>query len=246
MTARGLSPGGPERSATLHFIRHGESVANVERVFSNTGFKHPLTARGVAQARGLARRLAGLTVSVVYTSPLMRAVQSAQIFATRLQAPVVLVDALREADVGAWEDRSDQVGWDAHASVQRDWLELGLTDSRMPGGESLEDVCARFVPYVGRVARQWRGSGKRVLLVGHGSVLRSMLPLVCTNLSALGARLPPIPYCGEIEVVAARAGLTCTRWCGIDPREPFQSPRRGEASRMAVGSGGSVTLDHRG
>jgi bisphosphoglycerate-dependent phosphoglycerate mutase len=57
----------------LYLVRHGESEANVLGVFSNRGFKHPLTAHGREQAVGLAGLLAGKGISRIYTSPLQRA-----------------------------------------------------------------------------------------------------------------------------------------------------------------------------
>ena len=57
----------------LHFVRHGESEANLLMEFSNSGSKHPLTEQGLAQAQELARNLFGLAVEKVYSSPVLRA-----------------------------------------------------------------------------------------------------------------------------------------------------------------------------
>ena len=61
----------------LYFVRHGESVANVLRVFSNHNLDHPLTTLGVEQAHALAVKLAGKPIQRIYTSPVKRAVQTA-------------------------------------------------------------------------------------------------------------------------------------------------------------------------
>ena len=80
----------------LYFVRHGESTANLLWEFSNSGFKHPLTEKGIEQARAVARSLSGLQVEQIYSSPVMRAVQTAQILAESLQAPLEITEALRE------------------------------------------------------------------------------------------------------------------------------------------------------
>ena len=49
----------------LCFVRHGESIANLLREFSNSGIKHPLTERGVEQARTLAQKLSGIPFDVI-------------------------------------------------------------------------------------------------------------------------------------------------------------------------------------
>ena len=72
----------------LYFVRHGESVANLLREFSNSGVKHPLTERGVEQARRLAQQLAGILFEGIYSSPVLRAQQTAQIVADQVQVPV--------------------------------------------------------------------------------------------------------------------------------------------------------------
>lgn len=82
------------------FVRHGESQANLDQVFANrVGIPGNLTQNGVAQAHALALEL----VTYVYTSPLARARQTADIIAQVLRTPATVTDALREYDVGDFE-----------------------------------------------------------------------------------------------------------------------------------------------
>ena len=108
-----------------------------------------------------------------------------------LGVPVERADALREFDCGVFEGRSDDEAWAAHAAVQREWYELGRPGARIPGGESLTDLRARFVPFVAAVARDVReGDAERprgapagsVLLISHGGLLHSLLPEVLGGL----------------------------------------------------------------
>jgi broad specificity phosphatase PhoE len=83
------------------FVRHGESQANPDRVFANrVGIPGDLTPVGVAQAHALAWSLAPKPVTHIYTSPLARARQTAEILANTLGVPATITDALREYDVG--------------------------------------------------------------------------------------------------------------------------------------------------
>jgi broad specificity phosphatase PhoE len=66
----------------VYFVRHGQSEANVIHVFSNTGVKHPLTVAGIEQAKALANRLSPEKISAVFSSPLLRATQTAEIKAS--------------------------------------------------------------------------------------------------------------------------------------------------------------------
>ena len=78
----------------LHFCRHGESEANLLGAFFNRDSKHPLTERGRAQAEDLARRLALEKLTAIYSSPLTRARQTAEIVGTELGVPVRVKDVL--------------------------------------------------------------------------------------------------------------------------------------------------------
>ena len=93
------------------FLRHGESEANLLEVFSNRGWKHPLTQNGRRQVEKLAEALHHCGVVAIYTSPLRRAVESAQILGERLMLPCDIEPALVEYDVGMYEDRGDSEGW---------------------------------------------------------------------------------------------------------------------------------------
>ena len=60
----------------IHFARHGESLANQLHVISNRGLVHGLTLEGRQQALGLAHLLEDRPISRVYTSPLLRAIET--------------------------------------------------------------------------------------------------------------------------------------------------------------------------
>lgn len=205
----------------LYFVRHGESTANLAGEFSNTGWKHPLTAKGVEQARAAARGLAGLKLERIYSSPVMRAVQTAQILSGALQAPLEIAEALREWDVGIYEGRTEQAGWELHRQVQDDWFIAQRLDSRMPGGESFLDIRERFVPFVERLVRDGRDAGLNTVLVGHGGLYIAMLPAIFRNVDWAFARQHGFSYTANVLAEPRRDGLYCVSWCGI----PLEPPR---------------------
>lgn len=83
----------------LYFARHGESEANVQQVFSNRPGVHGLTETGRRQAEALAGNLRGIAFTELYCSPVLRAVQTAEIVASRLHLTYEIEDGLREYDV---------------------------------------------------------------------------------------------------------------------------------------------------
>lgn len=80
----------------LYFARHGESEANRLRVISNRGNQFGLTPQGRRQAALLAQSLKAVPVMAIYSSPLLRAVETADILARELHQSVQVTEALRE------------------------------------------------------------------------------------------------------------------------------------------------------
>ncbi|NSW53078.1 MAG: histidine phosphatase family protein [Anaerolineae bacterium] len=168
----------------IYFIRHGESEANVLHEFSNGLNKHPLTARGYRQAQALAARMKEVPLTAIYTSPILRARQTAAILAESQRLIVATENALREFDIGLLEGHSDQESWKTFDKVNQEWLQGINQDVPLAGGESYMDVKRRFLPFLQQIiAAHADPPGQHLALVGHGGTYRLMLPLVIHGLS---------------------------------------------------------------
>lgn len=203
----------------LYFARHGESVANLTREFSNSGSKHPLTPRGVEQARLLADTLASRRISRICSSPLLRAVQTADILSQTLQVKVEVTEALREWSVGMLEGTSDEQGWILHRQVQEDWFVHGNLESKIPGGESFVEIRERFVPFIDALVAHGRGTDDRLVLVGHGGLYVAMLPVVLKNIRFDFTVHAPFPNAAYVLGATRPDGLYCVEWCGTPLHE---------------------------
>lgn len=199
----------------LYFVRHGESTANVEWIFSNTGFKHPLIQKGVTQAHTLSCSLSGLKVKRIYTSPVLRAVQTADVLVKGLDAPLQTVEALREWDVGVYEGTSDPEGWVLHSQVQDQWFNHQEYGARMPGGESFDDIQARFIPFLQELVVKEKGMGRNFILVGHGGLYMAMLPVIFKNVDFALSQELGFPNTGYALGESRTDGLHCISWCGF-------------------------------
>ena len=117
----------------LHLIRHGETVTSGRTYAGRSDV--PLTDHGRAQALDIADGLASEPVSFLLTSPLSRAVKTAEPLARRLGLTPIETAALTEIDFGDHEGRDKSA------------LGLNLRKSHaetpVPGGESLRDVWGR-------------------------------------------------------------------------------------------------------
>lgn len=84
------------------FMRHGESLANVQNVISEDLKKYPLTERGMEQVLFSAEQLRGLKFDGVICSPLLRTKQTAKTVADVMGLDVVENDKIREAGLGPY------------------------------------------------------------------------------------------------------------------------------------------------
>lgn len=176
---------------TVHFVRHGENPANLNREFSHRVVDYPLTPRGVAQAEATARLIVGAPISAVFTSPLVRARQTAEIIAAPLGLPVVVVEAFREVNVGALELRPPTPeDWALHDDIFARWL-AGEAALRFPEGESHADLCERM--RVGLVETLRDRDEEELVIVAHGGILAATIWAFCDNITP--AEMTLIPNC---------------------------------------------------
>jgi broad specificity phosphatase PhoE len=198
----------------LTFVRHGESECNVLQEISNRGFRHPLTEKGRQQAVELAQHLQGSAVSGIYTSPLMRAVQTAQVLGEAFGLPVEITDALREYDCGMIEGRSDDEAWQIWKDLRRRWFEEGDWSARIETGESFLDVQARFVPLIEKLVEEHGETTANVVLIGHGGTYTCGMPLVMANTPLKYVLEHGFPHTEAIVAEVRLGRLVCISWCG--------------------------------
>jgi len=105
----------------IYFARHGESQANLLHQISNRGLVHGLTRRGRQQAAALAEWLGEAAITHVYSSPVLRTIETSIIVAGRLGVEYEVTEALREYDCGVFEGRSDEEAWQAWKEVFDAW-----------------------------------------------------------------------------------------------------------------------------
>jgi broad specificity phosphatase PhoE len=199
----------------LFFVRHGESQANILHQISNRGLVHGLTRRGREQALALADQFRGRPVTRLYSSPLLRAVETSVILAARLDLDYEVVDALREYDCGILEGRSDEAAWQRWRELFDDWVVHRRWERRIEGGESFHDIRARFVPFIEGVIRRYGNTDDGLLCVSHGGLYWMMLPQVVRNINNELIARHGFDYTTRIVVELRAEGLVCVEWNGI-------------------------------
>ncbi|NPV02403.1 MAG: histidine phosphatase family protein [Brevinematales bacterium] len=198
----------------LYFIRHGESEANTLMVFSNNNDSpYGLTEKGRRQAESAAEKLRGVLFTEFHTSPVPRALQTADILKTLAGLPDYTVDKrLTEYGVGNLEGRSDKASWDSNDVLWRDWFFRGMHDRRHPGGECLTGIIGRFRGWMESVAARYNGSDVNILAVSHGGVLNAALPFAVDNITGEFSFNHPIRNASLVVAETMPEGIRCTVW----------------------------------
>lgn len=154
---------------TIALLRHGQTDWNIDFRLQGTS-DIPLNETGLAQARAAAEAISSQW-DVIVSSPLDRAVKTAQIVAERHALGELQIEPLLlERSFG-----------EAEGMLYTEWREK-FSDSKVPGGESIEELEARCHRLLEHLASKYRG--KRVLTVSHGALIRKLL-----NIASNG-RLP--------------------------------------------------------
>jgi broad specificity phosphatase PhoE len=158
----------------LTLVRHGETSANLAGVWHGS-MDAPLTDRGREQASRVARFLHGChaDASAVYSSPLLRARDTARAIAESLELELRIEQGLVEYHLGSWEGKTYRELHETHKL----WDEMRRDPDFAPhGGESPRQVTERITAVLRRIGEDH--PGERVIVVTHGGALSMALAAI--------------------------------------------------------------------
>jgi len=128
-------------STFLYLIRHGR-VEGAERRRFIGHLDVPLSPAGEAEIRALARQLAPVSLTAMYSSDLERARRSAELIAAAHRLSPQIVPALREMAMGRWEGLTAEEIQSREPDAFREWMKR-IGEFPFPEGESVPDLLAR-------------------------------------------------------------------------------------------------------
>ena len=155
-------------------MRHGQSVWNLENRF--TGLTDiDLSPLGTIEAKNAGTILKKLTIDLIFTSMLKRAIHTTEIVANELGKEIQIIknSALNERDYGDLQglNKADTITKYGEEQVQL-WRRSFKT--KPPNGESLEDTYNRVIPYY-KEKIQPELKTKNILIIAHGNSLRALI-----------------------------------------------------------------------
>jgi broad specificity phosphatase PhoE len=158
-----------EQHTHLYMIRHGQTESNV------AGLLHgatdvPLNPFGLRQAERVALRIQEMTdLNVMYSSPLQRALQTAQAISRLIEIPLHLHPGLAEINFGLVEGSTFTQLAEDHPELYEKMLNHDEMDVRWPEGESRNEFGQRIEAALDEIINAHRG--ERVIVVAHGGVI---------------------------------------------------------------------------
>ena len=191
----------------IYIMRHGQSLLNFEKDIHCYNSQDDLTTIGYNQAHQAGLWLQDKAITHIIASPRKQAQQTAKIIAKVLQIDEIITeDRLCEADCGNLENQTGDANWEIWETIHTRWKQ-GEPEAQYPQGENLRDAFARFSDAL-RIIAQY----EQPLIISHGAITHSVIPLLCVNAAAL-QRVQMVSHTGFI--VLERYGTSryiCKSW----------------------------------
>lgn len=144
-----------------YIVRHGEALSNVKDIIScwPEKIKNPLTKKGKEMINESANKLMNKKIDLIFASPLLRTMQTAEIISKKLKVKVKIDKRLREMGFGILN----------LCSVEKLWAYFKSEESRIrekaPRGETYLEVLDRMLNFIKDIDKKYKG--KNILIVSH-------------------------------------------------------------------------------
>ena len=189
----------------LYVIRHGETEANKEGRFQGWS-DNPLNEKGKELAVVTGRGMQGIRFDGCFSSPLIRARQTAQIIlreSKNLDVPILIDERIKEIGMGEWEGkrfRTDLRG--VSEEEAKVFFNRPFEFPGFPGGESARQVCERTQQFLWELAA--KDDGRTYLISLHGFAMRAMLNCLYEDPSDFWQQHVPLNC--EVNILEAAGG----------------------------------------
>ncbi len=160
---------------TYYILRHGEALSNVKSIVScqPEKFKNSLTKKGVGKIKNVAKELKNKNINLIFTSPLQRTKETANIVGKTLGILPRPDKRLREIEFGTFNGKTvkEFVGY---FNNNKERLKR-----RIPRGENYEDVLKRIFNFFKEINKKYKN--KNILIVSHQAPLLLLLGKINGN-----------------------------------------------------------------
>ncbi len=156
---------------TVYLIRHGQTAWNREEVFRGRA-DIPLNETGRKEALLTGQYLKRVKTDSIYSSPLSRAVETAEAIALNQDKEVQISEGLIDIDFGRWQGISHEEVRERYGDLYRQWKHNPHL-VRFPGGESLEELRERALRVIDDIVPEH--GDETLVMVSHRVVNKIVL-----------------------------------------------------------------------
>ena len=171
----------------IYFVRHGETDYNIKGMIQGQ-LDIPLNSTGIKQAEELSSLLKNYKIDIIYSSPLSRAKQTAEIINKYHNVKIVYIDNLKEFFAG-----------DKQGSIMREWSKEEVEDFMLHpenyGAESNYDFHNRCIKAFNELSKH-----KNILIVSHGGVYKHIYRYL-NNIEDITAKVELPSNCSIIKLM---------------------------------------------
>jgi len=153
----------------IYLVRHGESEANIKKRFSGITDVE-LTEIGALQAVKAGKKLKGKKIHKIFSSPLKRAKNTAEIIADEIgynKKDIIIENRLTEVNFGIFENLTWEEIIEQYADESESWIEF-KHKYKFPKGEGYDDIILRISSFFDNVP-------DNSLIATHFGVIQAML-----------------------------------------------------------------------
>ncbi|GAJ07152.1 unnamed protein product, partial [marine sediment metagenome] len=194
-----------DKMTAIILARHGETEWNVKEIFRGR-IDIELNETGIKQAELLAEYLIDLKIDAIYSSPLKRALKTAEIIASHHKLDVKITPGLIDFNFGKWQGSTHQEVKDKYKELYAEWISSPEW-VKMPAGESLNEVRERARGVVDDVIAKYEGT---LVLVSHRVVNKV---LICALLGLDNSHFwnMRLDTCGITSFIYENGGFILTK-----------------------------------
>jgi probable phosphoglycerate mutase len=191
-----------KKRVDFYLFRHGRTDANIENRIQGRGFDISLNEDGIAEAEKLSANISDISLEVIYSSPLKRALETGGVLAKAKSIPLMTVDQLGECDYGYASGKlqseipPEQLA--LYKGVNRDFC--------FEGGESQYRAAARVIDALRHIAETTDKT--RIGISTHGGIIRYLMSHIFDTPQGFG-----IPYATPFHIVYEEGEFTLDKDC---------------------------------
>lgn len=156
----------------IYLVRHGETLYNKEKIFRGRA-DVPLNDTGREQAAITASHTGSLGIEMIYSSPMKRALETAEIICDAIKALLKVHEAFQNIHIGEWQGQK-------LAKVEKEYPEMwklwknNPEELVIPGGEMIDHVRERSYKGLKELVTD-KNTPEVIMIVSHRSVLKCLI-----------------------------------------------------------------------